>query len=364
MQKRQQIDIIHANILIETLIWLDPLKEWDNFITLIQFTSVCRKFYALRHKITMPATNSQKILLLIKNKLEKHPVLNMRRLAGREIDRRFNTKQYETTMLSNFRKKPKLDKNEPDFYSAREAGIAFGVKIPYNKLRGYLMIGRRWWDLSATIYDSSGNKIKSQFDMDHKCQFLDELPYPLIKQKYEDSADLRAPIKDKDYIEIRNFKDFKKALDGDFFLWTDLPQLYDIYKSTLPKYLQDSFVIEYTGFCDTAGYNVVIGFPFMEHIPFKHFDTEVTGHNFFRKTEMNSDCLTADKPVTYDPIEELHINFIADILKLPYHSSLLTLITSQYHALWKDLMQFLPIDTQNQLTKRETNFYAIRWEGM
>ena len=361
MPKRHQINHIHANIIIETLIWLDALKEWDNFITLIQLTSVCRKLYALRHKITMPATNSQKILLLIKNKLEKHPVLNMRRLAGREIDRRFNTKQYETMMLSNFRKK--LDKDEADYYNAREAGIVFGVKIPYNKLRGYLMIGRRWWCISATIYDSSGNKIKSRFD-DHKHQFLDELPYPLIKKEYEDSSDLRAPIKDKDYVEIRNFKDFKKALDGDFFLHYDLTHLYDIYKSTLPKYLQDSFVIEYTGYCDSAGYNVVIGFPIMKHIPFKHFDTEVTGHNFFRKTDMNHHGLTYHKPVTYDPIEELHVNFIADILKLPYHSSLLTLITSQYHALWKDLMQFFPIDTQNQLTKRETNFYAIRWEGM
>ena len=53
---RHRINYNNANILIETLIWLDASKEWDNFIILIQLTSVCKQLYALRHKITMPTT--------------------------------------------------------------------------------------------------------------------------------------------------------------------------------------------------------------------------------------------------------------------------------------------------------------------
>ena len=110
----------------------------------------------------------------------------MRRLAGREIDRRFNTKQYETIMLSNPR--TKIDKEDRPFYVAREAGIVFGVKIPYDKLRGYLMIGLRLWCISVTPYDSSGNEIKSRREFScQRHQFLDELPYPLIKKDDEDS---------------------------------------------------------------------------------------------------------------------------------------------------------------------------------
>ena len=246
---------------------------------------------------------------------------------------------------------PPLELHEGEYeeYDFRgSVSIMYGICIEYDTLRMHMMVGRRWW---FTDPWPRGNR--------HASQALDEDLFPLVKGSLDDEP--RAPVKDKDYFDIINESDYKRAKESG--AWMKY-LLFDAFEEHLKRSGLDVEIpsrtgdadadkksimewspirIQCTGYQDAAGDSVVVGIQLGSELPGLGFDTESQcGKSFFDEG--------------YEPIVELggdECSFVAELLGLDVDSEYFGCIWMLLYHRMKQLIAKTPN------LRKWSSFYAV-----
>ena len=281
---------------------LEMILDRTDLIAAVQLTSTCKALEARRgDHLDKPASRAA-LLKLAQQKLHardwkgssNHQALRV--LAATELDlMNYPGDELEDAVRSKPFTKTSIDESES--MEGGVASIVFGIHVEYDKLRMALMVGRRWWFTNQYQPDEEGN-----LDFcDRHSQSLDEEPYPLVKGCQD--AEPRPPVKNEDYVDMREEADYQRAMNTNMWLKYVLFDAFESHMNrvglpTGPKSLkelkEDSHInIHCTGFQDCAGDYVVVGIRLGPELPGLGFDTQSQcGKAFF-------------DPAFDDPIVEL-----------------------------------------------------------